>query len=207
MQKLRRLQAVLLEGDRREHTPFDEYIELLLHFLWTSCFAIVWPLGTVFAMVNQLLEFRFDTAKILAVRRRRFPSTRHMSVAWVPHCGRIVSHVSIVVNVALLLLPYRQFGVELFDWPVWKIAVISVGMYLVYLAIYYVMRCLLSFAAQRWHIVEPWLAWFLKRLVAYVERVRNGDCADRASQGSHRDDRDDDLRSLDSLGMRCGARW
>lgn len=102
------LWSALQEGERKEHEPFDEYIELLLHFLWTSCFAIVWPLGTVFALINQLLEYRFDCVKLLAVRRRRFPSTRHMSVAWVPLCAKIVCHVSILVNISLLLMPYRQ---------------------------------------------------------------------------------------------------
>jgi len=106
--KRSRLQDVLLEGDRREHEPFDEYIELLLHFLWTSCFAIVWPLGTVLSLLNQFLEVRFDCMKLLVVRRRRFPSSRHMSVAWVPRCALIVCHISIVVNISLLLLPYRQ---------------------------------------------------------------------------------------------------
>lgn len=42
-----RLWSVLLEGQRKEHEPFDEYIMLMLHFLWAACFAIVWPLGTV----------------------------------------------------------------------------------------------------------------------------------------------------------------
>lgn len=106
--KRSRLQDVLLEGNRREHEPFDEYIELLLHFLWTSCFAIVWPLGTVLSLCNQFLEVRFDCMKLLVVRRRRFPSSRHMSVVWVPRCALIVCHISIVVNISLLLLPYRQ---------------------------------------------------------------------------------------------------
>jgi len=103
-----KLSAVLLEGERKEHEPFDEYIELLLHFLWTSCFAIVWPLGCAFSIMNQLLELRFDCIKLLAVRRRRFPSTRHMSVAWVPRFAQIICHIGIVVNVALLMMPYRQ---------------------------------------------------------------------------------------------------
>jgi hypothetical protein len=104
-----RLWHVLLEGQRKEHDPFDEYIELLLHFLWTSCFTIVWPLGSVFALINQLLELRFDTLKMLVARRRRFPTTRNMSLVWVPCCARIICHVSIVTNVVLLLLPYQQY--------------------------------------------------------------------------------------------------
>jgi hypothetical protein len=111
-----RLWTVLLEGEWREHNPFDEYIELLLHFLWTSCFAIVWPLGTVFALVNQLLEYRFDCLKLIAIRRRRFPSTRFMSLVWVPTCARIVCHVSIFVNVCLLTLPYQPLWVGVHDY-------------------------------------------------------------------------------------------
>jgi len=104
----RGLYQALLEGERREHEPFDEYLELLLHFLWQSCFSIVWPLGCVFSLVNQLLEYRFDCMKLLLARRRRFPGARHMSVAWVPRFARMACHISIVVNVSLLLMPYRQ---------------------------------------------------------------------------------------------------
>eukprot|EP00929_Paragymnodinium_shiwhaense_P091724 TRINITY_DN51630_c0_g2_i1.p1 TRINITY_DN51630_c0_g2~~TRINITY_DN51630_c0_g2_i1.p1 ORF type:complete len:1194 (-),score=224.41 TRINITY_DN51630_c0_g2_i1:191-3772(-) len=102
-----RLWSALQEGYRKEHEPFNEYLELLLHMLWTSSFAIVWPMGCVFALMNMLLEYRFDCLKLLYVRRRQFPNTRHMSVAWVPVCAEIVCHVAIVVNVALVLIPYR----------------------------------------------------------------------------------------------------
>jgi len=103
----KRIERVLLEGQRREFDPFNEYIEVLLHFLWTVCFAIVWPLGCMFALLNQFLEYRFDGLKLVSVRRRRFPSTRHMSVAWVPRFARVVCHIGIFVNVAILMLPYR----------------------------------------------------------------------------------------------------
>lgn len=107
MARQARLWRVLLEGQRREFDPFNEYIEVLLHFLWTACFAIVWPMGCAFALLNQFLEYRFDGLKLLSVRRRRFPSTRHMSVAWVPRFARVVCHIGIFVNVAILMLPYR----------------------------------------------------------------------------------------------------
>merc|ERR1712107_802376 len=45
--------------------------------------------------------------KLLSVRRRRFPSTRFMSVIWVPRFLEVVCHVGIIINVGLLLLPYR----------------------------------------------------------------------------------------------------
>lgn len=107
MKGQKRLWRALLEGQRREFDPFNEYIEVLLHFLWISCFAIVWPLGCAFALLNQLLEYRFDALKLLSVRRRRFPSTRHMSVAWVPKFALFICHIGIFVNVAILMLPYR----------------------------------------------------------------------------------------------------
>jgi len=102
-----RLWRALLEGQRREFDPFNEYVEVLLHFLWICCFAIVWPLGCAFALLNQFLEYRFDGLKLLSVRRRRFPSTRHMSVAWVPRFMQAICHIGIFVNVAILMLPYR----------------------------------------------------------------------------------------------------
>lgn len=105
----RRLWHVLLEGQRRKHDPFDESIELLLHFLWTSCFAIVWPLGTIFSLMNQLLELRSDSLKMLHVRGRRFPNSCQMCDVWVPLCSQIICYVSIAVNVVMALIPYQQY--------------------------------------------------------------------------------------------------
>lgn len=103
-----RLRRVLMEGERREYNPFDEYIDYLLHFLWISCFAIVWPFGCAISLVLQIVKYRFDILKLLHVRRRRFPSSRHISVAWVPFFAKIVCWVSIVVNVALLTITYGE---------------------------------------------------------------------------------------------------
>lgn len=101
------LSSALLEGQRREYEPFDEYIELLLHFLWLLCFGFIWPFGCICALMNQFLEYRFDCMKLLCVRRRRIPSTRHMSVVWVPSASWIICHVGIIVNAALVTFPYR----------------------------------------------------------------------------------------------------
>lgn len=101
-------QRALDQGRRRPFDPFEEYVELLLHFLWVSCFMVVWPLGGLLAFANQVLELRCDTLKLLAARRRPFPSERHLSKVWVPLFAKRVVHIAIVMNVLVLLLPFGQ---------------------------------------------------------------------------------------------------
>merc|ERR1712232_1220602 len=84
------------------------YLELLINFLWISCFAVVWPVGCIFSLMNQILELRFDTLKLVAGRRRPFPRDRVMTKIWVPEFARKVVHISIVMNILILLLPYGQ---------------------------------------------------------------------------------------------------
>ncbi|CAK0817274.1 unnamed protein product [Prorocentrum cordatum] len=86
-----------------------------MHFLWTSCFAIVWPFGTIFTLMNQLLELRFDALKMLHVRGRRFPNSHQMCDVWVPLCSQIICYVSIAVNIVLALIPYRQYQMWIYD--------------------------------------------------------------------------------------------
>ncbi|CAJ1393321.1 unnamed protein product [Effrenium voratum] len=98
--------AALREAQRRVFEPFEEYVELLLHFLWVSCFLVVYPLGGVLALGFQALELRCDTLKLLAARRQPFPRHARLAQVWVPVCAKQIVHISIVMNVLVLLLPY-----------------------------------------------------------------------------------------------------
>jgi len=223
--KRARLCAVLLEGERREHEPFDEYIELLLHFLWTSCFAIVWPLGCVFSLLNQILEFRFDCVKLLAVRRRRFPSTRHMSVAWVPRFARIICHISILVNIALLLMSYRQLliwspgscqrikdGHVSFLTACKRVQIVGafLGTWACFLVVHFLAKCVLGWFARRPSpCCTRWTPGDSRIAKAAVESP-----ASRRSSRSPASRRvlkllrrlpDASPESMDSLGMRAAA--
>ena len=45
--------------------PFYEYLELYLNFCWVVFFSVVFPLGPVFALVNNCLELRSDMYKVM----------------------------------------------------------------------------------------------------------------------------------------------
>lgn len=99
-------QQALREGQRRPFDPLKESVELLMHFLWVSCFVAVYPLGGILAFANQALELRFDALKLLAARRRPWPRPASAEKEWVPSCAKWIVHIAIVMNVLVLLLPF-----------------------------------------------------------------------------------------------------
>ena len=79
-------------------------MELLLHFMWTSCFVAVYPLGGVLAFANQeslrnkkelsvfeALELRFDVLKLLVARRRPWPRPAGAEKEWLPRCAHRIA--------------------------------------------------------------------------------------------------------------------
>lgn len=100
------VQRALREGQRRPFDPLKESVELLMHFLWVSCFVAVYPLGGILAFANQALELRFDALKLLAARRRPWPRPASAEKEWVPSCAKWIVHIAIVMNVLVLLLPF-----------------------------------------------------------------------------------------------------
>lgn len=97
------LQDAFHQGMRREFCVLDEYLEQLLHFTFFTFFGMVWPLGCTFALMNYLLEFRFDILKLGYVRRRALPKPHQSLRRLIKTCTRIIAYLSIFVQAALLL--------------------------------------------------------------------------------------------------------
>jgi anoctamin-1 len=52
---------------------FQEYLEMVLQFGFCTLFVIAFPLGPLFALVNNIFELRFDAKKFLVYYRRPVP--------------------------------------------------------------------------------------------------------------------------------------
>lgn len=101
------IEGVLHEGLRKEFAVADEYLEVMLHFTYFSFFGLVWPLGCLFALVNVLLEYRFDVAKLGHVRRRPMPKQDKNLRKLLKAFAMIVSTVALPFNVLMMLIPFE----------------------------------------------------------------------------------------------------
>ena len=54
-------------------TLFDEYLEMVIQFGFVTLFVVAFPLGPLFALLNNLLEIRIDAFKALTQLRRPQP--------------------------------------------------------------------------------------------------------------------------------------
>ncbi|KAL2634708.1 hypothetical protein R1flu_006187 [Riccia fluitans] len=92
---------------------FDDYLELALQFGMVAMFACALPLVATFAFVNNLMEIRSDSFKLLALMRRPVPRAASSVGAWL----MIFQHLgvaAIVTNCALLVCLYDEVG----NWSV-----------------------------------------------------------------------------------------
>lgn len=107
---------VVQEGKRREFCVFDEYLEILLQCLWTTCFTMVSPYFVVLALFNNLLEQRTDTFKLTYVRRRPFPRSAFQALRWLRRSLAIQVVIGLTVNVLVLAYSYGLGALVFTSW-------------------------------------------------------------------------------------------
>lgn len=103
----REIEGALHEGLRKEFNIADEYLEVVLHFTYFSFFGLVWPMGCLFALMNFLLEYRFDVAKLGQVRRRPMPKQDRNLRKLLKTFAIIISMIAIPFNVLMMLIPFE----------------------------------------------------------------------------------------------------
>ncbi|KAG9131145.1 hypothetical protein Leryth_020139 [Lithospermum erythrorhizon] len=96
-------------GEELEDGLFDDFLELSLQFGMVMMFACAFPLGFVFATLNNLTEIRTDALKLLAVLRRPTPRETTTIGAWL-NIFQFLLVMSICTNSALLVWLYDQEG-------------------------------------------------------------------------------------------------
>jgi len=106
---------------------FDDYLELFLHFGYISLFSCVYPLASIWAFLNNLLETRTDGFKFVAVHQRPFPAPAANIGVW-QLAFEIMSVLAIVTNVSLIGMS-RDFKATfdgVFDqWQIFMLLVFS----------------------------------------------------------------------------------
>ncbi|CAM6117478.1 unnamed protein product [Calypogeia fissa] len=88
---------------------FDDYLELALQFGMVTMFACALPLVATFAFINNLMEIRSDSFKLLGLMRRPVPRASSSVGAWLK-IFQDLGVVAIVTNCALLVCLYDEVG-------------------------------------------------------------------------------------------------
>jgi anoctamin-10 len=88
---------------------FDDFLELAVQFGMVTMFASAYPLIASFALVNNLVEIRSDSLKLLTTMRRPAPRAAASIGAWLTIFQNL-GVVAIVTNCALLVCLYDDAG-------------------------------------------------------------------------------------------------
>lgn len=96
-------------ADNQHEGLFDDYLELALQFGIVVMFASFFPLVAVLALLNNLVEIRSDSFKLLEMMKRPVPHVVGSIGAWL-HIFQYLSGAAIVSNCLLLLLMFDKEG-------------------------------------------------------------------------------------------------
>jgi len=96
-------------GSDFEDGLFDDFLELAVQFGMVTMFASAYPLVSTFALLNNLVEIRSDSLKLLVTMRRPAPRQAASIGAWLSIFQNL-GVVAIVTNCALLVCLYDDAG-------------------------------------------------------------------------------------------------
>jgi len=81
---------------------FNDYDELIIQYGFVVLFVVVFPLAPMFALINNIIEFRLDASKLMSFTRRPHPKGTYDMGTWFPILN-LISWVMVVSNTALLV--------------------------------------------------------------------------------------------------------
>lgn len=82
-------------------TLFDEYLEMVIQFGFITLFVVAFPLGPLFAFLNNILEIRIDAFKVLTQLQRPIPRPSKDIGIWLPILN-IISKLGVITNGAII---------------------------------------------------------------------------------------------------------
>ena len=82
-------------------TLFDEYLEMVIQFGFVTLFVVAFPLGPLFALLNNLLEIRIDAFKALTQLRRPLPRPAKDIGVWLPILT-FIAKLAVITNGAII---------------------------------------------------------------------------------------------------------
>ena len=105
------LERVLLESSRPAFAWTDQYVIVVLNFCWVCFFSVVFPWGPACALLNNLVELRADTYRMVRVSTRPVPRQVGGIGTWRAVMGFVVA-MAVFVNMAIYILPLRGLYVR-----------------------------------------------------------------------------------------------
>mmetsp|Transcript_6340 Transcript_6340/g.10817 ORF Transcript_6340/g.10817 Transcript_6340/m.10817 type:complete len:823 (+) Transcript_6340:127-2595(+) len=84
-----------------QESLFGEYLELWVQFGQVTLFSVVFPLGALFALFNNVIELRTDAFKMLRAERRGIPERASGIGSWL-EAFEVLGYIAVMTNVALL---------------------------------------------------------------------------------------------------------
>lgn len=82
-------------------TLFDEYLEMVIQFGFITLFVVAFPLGPLFAFLNNIIEIRIDAFKVLTQLQRPIPRPAKDIGIWLPILN-IISKLGVITNGAII---------------------------------------------------------------------------------------------------------
>lgn len=89
-----------------EYSQYDDVLEMLVQFGYVVLFASVFPLGSIAAFLNNLMEIRSDAYKICHSQRTKGETTSKLS-SW-SFAFNVVAHAGVLTNVGILGIAFAQ---------------------------------------------------------------------------------------------------
>jgi len=91
---------------------FADYDELIMQFGFVVLFVVVFPAAPVFALLNNIIEFRLDATKILGFTRRPHPKGAYDMGTWFGILD-LLSWTMVISNTALIVFSSLLFASKL----------------------------------------------------------------------------------------------
>jgi hypothetical protein len=97
---------------------FADYDELIIQFGFVVLFVVVFPAAPGLALLNNLIEFRLDAAKILGFTRRPHPKGAYDMGTWF-YMLDLISWVMVISNTGLIVFASYNFSSRLLPDERW----------------------------------------------------------------------------------------
>merc|ERR1712224_954513 len=77
-----KMYEIVEQASREESQVFFEFTEIAMQFSWVVLFSVVFPLGPICALFNNIVELRSDVFKLCEVERRPIPRASNGIGTW-----------------------------------------------------------------------------------------------------------------------------
>lgn len=120
---------------------FDDYLEMWLQFGYAFMFSSVFPMASLYAFVNNLMEMRGDAFKLCVTMRRPFPQLADSMGIWQSAFEALII-MAVMTNCALLCMTATKAD-AFRTWNLWKVVLLFVLVEHVMLLFYFALNKLI----------------------------------------------------------------